>query len=98
MPITICTKCDCSLVGTCGSGWHTSEAEVISSYRSFSDEKIHGKMGIYIGLLSANITLEAMHYNKSMDVNFNERYTILQHSYQIFELDFTIFFFHTIND
>lgn len=66
------------LVGTCGSGWHTSEAEVISSYRSFSDEKIHGKMGIYIGLLSANITLEAMHYNKSMDVNFNERLSFVR--------------------
>ena len=30
-------------------------------------------MGVYIGLNSANVTLEAMHYNKSMDVNFNER-------------------------
>ena len=61
------------LVGSIGSGWHTSEAEIHSSYRSFSNEKIHGKMGIYIGLNSANVTLEAMHYNKSMDVNFNER-------------------------
>ena len=33
-------------------------------------------MGIYIGLNSANVTLEAMHYNKSMDVNFNERQEI----------------------
>ena len=33
-------------------------------------------MGIYIGLNSANVNLEAMHYNKSMDVNFNERYKI----------------------
>ena len=62
-----------TLVGSIGSGWHTSEAEIHSSYRSFSNEKIHGKMGIYIGLNSANVTLEAMHYNKSMDVNFNER-------------------------
>ena len=46
-------------------------------------------MGIYIGLLSANITLEAMHYNKSMDVNFNERYTLLQHSNQIIEFEYT---------
>lgn len=61
------------LVGSCGSGWHTSEAEIISSYRSFSNEKIHGRMGIYIGLNSANVTLQAMHYNKTMDVNFNER-------------------------
>jgi dual oxidase maturation factor 1 len=61
------------LVGSCGSGWHTAEAEIISSYRAFSNEKIHGRMGVYIGLHSANVTLEAMHYNKSMDVNFNER-------------------------
>ena len=61
------------LVGSCGSGWHTAEAEIISSYRAFSNEKIHGRMGVYIGLNSANVTLEAMHYNKSMDVNFNER-------------------------
>ena len=60
-------------VGSCGSGWHTAEAEIISSYRAFSNEKIHGRMGVYIGLNSANVTLEAMHYNKSMDVNFNER-------------------------
>ena len=30
-------------------------------------------LGIYIGLNSANVTLEAMYYNKSMDVNFNEK-------------------------
>ena len=60
-------------VGSCGSGWHTAEAEIISSYRAFSNEKIHGRMGVYIGLNSANVTLEAMHYNKTMDVNFNER-------------------------
>ena len=32
-------------------------------------------MGIYIGLNSANVTLEAMYYNKSMDVNFNEKFS-----------------------
>ena len=64
------------LVGSCASGWHTAEAEITSAYRSFSSEKIHGRMGVYIGLTSANVTLEAMHYNKSMDVNFNEKYNI----------------------
>jgi len=65
------------LIGTCASGWHTAEAEISSAYRSFSNEKIHGKMGIYIGLVSANVTLEAMpiyYKNRSMDVNFNEKF------------------------
>ena len=34
-------------------------------------------MGIYIGLISANVTLEAMpiyYGNRSMDVNFNEKF------------------------
>ena len=76
-------------VGTCASGWHTAEAEISSAYRSFSNEKIHGKMGIYIGLTSANITLEAMpiYYNRTMDVNFNEKFgferpTQLKEEYQ----------------
>jgi len=65
------------LIGTCANGWHTAEAEISSAYRSFSNEKIHGKMGIYIGLISANVTLEAMpiyYGNRSMDVNFNEKF------------------------
>ena len=64
-------------VGTCANGWHMAEAEISSAYRAFSNEKIHGKMGIYIGLVSANVTLEAMptyYGNRSMDVNFNEKF------------------------
>lgn len=65
------------LIGTCANGWHTAEAEISSAYRSFSNEKIQGRMGIYIGLVSANVTLEAMptyYGNRSMDVNFNEKF------------------------
>ena len=67
----------CFAVGTCANGWHTAEAEISSAYRSFSNEKIHGRMGIYIGLVSTNVTLEAMptyYGNRSMDVNFNEKF------------------------
>ena len=63
-------------VGNNGSSWHTATTEVSTAYRSFSNEKIMGKMGVYIGLAHANVTLEAMpiYYNTSMDINFNERF------------------------
>ena len=37
-------------VGNYGHGWHTAEGDISSAYRSFSNEKIFGRMGIYIGL------------------------------------------------
>lgn len=46
-----------TLIGICGCGWHTAEAEISSSYRSFSNEKIRGQIGVYIGLDHVNITL-----------------------------------------
>merc|ERR1712223_1213753 len=63
-----------TLVGICGCGWHTATAEISSAYRAFSNEKIHGHIGIYIGLDHVNVTLAAMpqYYNGTMDVNFNE--------------------------
>ena len=43
-----------------GCGWHVAEAEISSAYRSFSNEKIQGRLGIYIGIDHVNITLLAM--------------------------------------
>merc|ERR1719468_292500 len=65
-----------ALIGICGSGWHTAEAQISSAYRSFSNEKIQGRIGIYVGLDHVNITLLAMpeYYNHTMDVAFNERF------------------------
>jgi len=65
-----------TLVGIYGCGWHVTEAEISSAYRSFSNEKIQGRIGIYIGIDHVNITLLAMpeFYNKTMDVAFNERF------------------------
>lgn len=66
-----------TLVGICGCGWHTAEATISSAYRSFSNEKIHGQVGVYIGLDHVNVTLMAMpqfYGNRSMDVAFNERF------------------------
>ena len=62
-------------VGNNGSSWHVAEAEISSAYKAFSKEKIMGKLGVYIGMAHANVTLEAMpiYYNTSMDINFNER-------------------------
>ena len=42
-----------------GSCWHVSEAWIRSDYRSFSTEKIEGKLGVYIGLQHVNVTLES---------------------------------------
>ena len=65
-----------TLIGICGCGWHTAEAEISSAYRAFSTEKVRGMIGVYIGLDHVNITLSAMpqYYNGSMDINFNERF------------------------
>jgi len=65
-----------TLVGICGCGWHTATAEISSAYRAFSNEKIQGRIGVYIGLDHVNVTLAAMprYYNQTMDVNFNERF------------------------
>lgn len=64
------------LIGNNGTSWHHAQAEIASSYKSFSDVKIMGKLGVYIGLSHTNVTLEAMpiYYNHTMDVNFNERF------------------------
>ena len=66
-------------VGICGCGWHTAEAEITSAYRSFSNEKIYGKIGVYIGLTHVNVTLDTSpEFNNesqfTMDVAFNERF------------------------
>ena len=61
-----------------------------SAYRAFSNEKVFGRLGIYIGLGHVNITLEAMPIfgnTTTMDVNFNERFlferpTQLKEEYQ----------------
>merc|ERR1719357_2005311 len=65
-----------TLVGIYGCGWHVAEAEISSAYRSFSNEEIQGRIGIYIGIDHVNITLLAMpgYYNRTMDVAFNERF------------------------
>jgi len=44
-------------------------------FQAFSNDKIMGKLGVYVGLAHVNVTLQAMpiYYNESMDVNFNER-------------------------
>lgn len=65
----------CLPVGNSGTSWHVGQAEIASAYKAFSNEKIMGNLGVYIGLAHTNITLDAMpvYYNSSMDVHFNER-------------------------
>jgi len=64
------------LIANCASSWHVATAEVASAYKAFSVERIMGRVGVYIGLDHANITLDAMpiYYNESMDVHFNEEF------------------------
>ena len=54
------------------SSWHVATAEVSSAYKAFSVERIMGKVGVYIGLDHANITLDAMplYYNEVMIPGF----------------------------
>jgi dual oxidase maturation factor 1 len=65
------------LVAQSGTSWHVATAEISSAYKAFSVDKIMGRVGVYIGLDHANVTLDAMpiYYNGSMDVHFNERFT-----------------------
>merc|ERR1719411_643350 len=67
-----------TLIGICGCGWHTAEADISSAYRAFSNEKLNGRIGVYIGLMHVNVTLDALpnQSNESnfMDVAFNERF------------------------
>jgi len=41
-------------VGNYGSSWHVAEGDISSAYRAFSNEKIFGRMGIYVGLKQVN--------------------------------------------
>lgn len=67
-----------TLIGICGCGWHTAEADISSAYRAFSNEKLNGRIGVYIGLMHVNVTLDALpnqnNESKFMDVAFNERF------------------------
>ena len=59
-------SCVTSAVANCASSWHVATAEVGSAYKAFSMERIMGRVGVYIGLDHANITLDAMplYYNE----------------------------------
>lgn len=57
-----------------GSCWHVSEAWIRSDYRSFSSEKIEGKLGVYIGLTHINVTLESTIDGLIRDPNNNNYY------------------------
>jgi len=37
-------------VGNYGASWHVAEGDISSAYRAFSNEKIFGRMGVYVGL------------------------------------------------
>ncbi len=66
-------------MGIFACGWHTAEAEISTAYRAFSDSRIHGHIGVYVGLGQINVTFKAkpMVDNHTMDVDFNERLNFL---------------------
>lgn len=45
-------------VGVLGQEWETSEIETVTPYKAFTNQEIHAKVGIKIGLGSVNITLK----------------------------------------
>jgi len=67
-----------NLVVIRGCNWHVGEAEISTAYRSFSNEKFHGKIGVYIGLSQINVTLMAKQevYNQFMDMDYNEQFVM----------------------
>ena len=46
-----------NLAVICSCDWHVGEVEISSAYRSFSNEKFQGKIGVYVGLYQVNVTL-----------------------------------------
>ncbi|XP_069683373.1 dual oxidase maturation factor 1 isoform X2 [Periplaneta americana] len=65
------------LVAKHGSGWHVARAQILSSYRAFSREKIAAELGAFIGLGHVNITLTAAGNWTAEDIDFNERFAWL---------------------
>ncbi|KAL1137842.1 hypothetical protein AAG570_009538 [Ranatra chinensis] len=64
-----------------GSSWHVAKTAIVSPYRAFSRDLIHGTLGAYIGLGHVNITLAVVFliyagYNNT-DIDFNERFSWL---------------------
>ena len=57
-------------VGIFGTGWHTAEGDISSAYRSFSNQKIFGRMGIYIGLNQVTDTFPEPKNNEMVILNF----------------------------
>ncbi|XP_046994995.1 dual oxidase maturation factor 2-like [Schistocerca americana] len=63
------------LVAKYGSCWHVASANIVSSYRAFSKEKMAVTIGAYIGLEHVNVTLTATGGgNGTQDIDFNERF------------------------
>ena len=63
------------LVGQHGSAWHSSEAQISTAYRAFSNEKINADLTVNIGLNSVNVSLRALPvHNSSASIDYNERF------------------------
>jgi len=68
--------------------WEVGSGEVVTSYRAFSRDKIHATMSVNIGLEHVNVTLQVIpEHNRSLDINFNERFTWVGSSDMIRQYD-----------
>jgi len=73
------------LIGVLGQEWETSEIETVTPYKAFTNQEIHAKVGIKIGLGSVNITLKGTPEKQNLSsssnhvveetINYNERFT-----------------------
>jgi len=62
-------------LGKYGSCWHVGQGEINTSYKAFSKQRINAALGIRIGLVHMNVTLQVMPKDdRDMDVNFNEQF------------------------
>jgi len=56
--------------------WSVASTNIATSYRAFSKDKIFAKLQVNIGLMSVNISMNALPiHNGSENIYFNERFT-----------------------
>ncbi|XP_076326779.1 dual oxidase maturation factor 1-like [Tachypleus tridentatus] len=62
------------LISNYGTDWHVAETTVSSLHRASSREKVDTYLGVYIGLNSMNVTLQATDLKPLQEINYNERF------------------------
>ncbi|XP_065176845.1 dual oxidase maturation factor 1-like [Sycon ciliatum] len=65
----------CMLLSIFGFGWRAGSLKTETAYRQFTNQTIHAKVGLHIGLYSVNITLKGEPIKQlSEDIDYNEHF------------------------